>query len=159
MRKWVVIAVVALVVAGALVMILWRGDPVEYHIREYRKAERKLTAPETFLDEVRDTLRKIRSKGLGRKGRLHNEMSEHRAELIRLGYLERGTFVVTNRMPSDVAIAVQKAAMKKGTNWEFFSAATYTNTNVVRVIAVKGMMPTWEEILNEMSQPEGLGGN
>src|SRR5688572_30718059 len=131
-------------------MILPPRDPVAYHIRQYREAERSLTAPETFLDEVRDTLRKIRSQRIGRKGRLHEQMSEHRAALIRLGYLERGTFVVTNGIPSHFAIGVQKAMMKKGTNYEFFSAASYPNTNVVRVIAVKGMMPSWEEVMEEM---------
>jgi hypothetical protein len=149
MRKWVTFGFVIALILLPLLFIHPRNS-IEYHLREYRKAERKLTAQETLLDEMVDTLRKIRSKGLGGQGRLRSRMREHKTALIRLGYLEEQKFVVTNGLPSEFAAAVQKAVSKKGTNWEFFSAATYTNANAVRVIAVKSQMPTYEEILREM---------
>jgi hypothetical protein len=155
-RKRIIIGLLAVVVigVGGFVVVRPNPDSIEYHIRAYREADRKLTAPETFLDKIRDVWRKLRTKRMGRFARLRNEMNEHKAELIRLGYLEERTFSMTNRTFLDVATAVQKAVWKRGTNIEFFGTAT-TNTNTLRVITRKGMMPSWEDVLSEMAPRKG----
>ena len=156
MHKRIIIGLVAVVVIGVGGFVVMRPDrdSIEYHLRAYREADRKLTARETFLDELRDVWRKLRTQRVGRLGRLRNEMNEHKAELIRLGYLEERTFSMTNRTFPDVAMAVQKAVWKRGTNVEFFGTAT-TDTNTLRVITQKGMMPSWEDVLNEMAPRKG----
>ena len=158
MRKWVIIGLVVLVIGGGIVAVVcWsRRDSVEYHIRAYREADRKLSGEETFVDELRDVWRKMWSQRMGRKARLRNEMHQHKEDLIRLGYLEERTFGVSNASLSDVMAAAQKAVLKKGTNSEFFSAATL-GTSAVRVVAAKGMVPTWDEIAQELEKnpPKG----
>ena len=110
-----------------------------------------MSGEETFVDELRDVWRKMWSQGMGRKARLRNEMHQHKEDLIRLGYLEERTFGVTNASLLDVMAAAQKTVLKKGTNSEFFSAAT-VGTNAVRVVAAKGTMPTWDDITQELEK-------
>jgi hypothetical protein len=155
-RKRIIMGLLTVLVIGAGVYVVTRPnqDSIEYHIRAYKEADRRLTAPGTFLDEVRDVWRKLRTQRIGRKGRLRNEMNEHKEELIRLGYLEERTFSMTNRTFHEVAVAVQKAVWKRGTNLEFFGTAT-TETNTLRVMTVKGMMPSWDDVLNEMAPRKG----
>ena len=157
MRKRIIIGLLAVVVVigvAGFVVLRPDRDSIEYHILAHREADRKLTAPETFLDKIRDVWRKLRTQRGGRRERLRNEKNEHKAELVRLGYLEERTFSMTNRTFPDVAMAVQKAVWKRGTNIEFFGTAT-TDTNTLRVITKKGMMPSWEDVLNEMAPPKG----
>ena len=135
------IAVVGFALTGILAVILQlrvrqRNDSVEYHVRGYRETERKVNAPKTFLSDVRDTWRRSRRK-------------KHRSELVRLGYLESRTFPVTNGLTANFAAAVQKVLISKGTNYDFATVAI-SPTNTVKVTTVKGMMPTEEEIMEEM---------
>lgn len=151
MRKRLVIAVAGLLLLTVIFLFLMpRSNSIEYHVRAYRGAERRLTAKETVMDEVKDVLRKIRSKRIGRQGRLRNEMREHKQELIRLGYLEDRTFEATNVTVAELAAAVQKAFLKNGTNYEFFSAAT-VGTTAVYAISAKGMMPDWNQVTRELN--------
>jgi hypothetical protein len=150
-RKRLVIAVAGLLLLTVIFLFLMpRSNSIEYHVRAYREAERRLTAKETVMDEVKDVLRKIRSKRIGRQGRLRNEMREHKQELIRLGYLEDRTFEATNVTVAELAAAVQKAFLKNGTNYEFFSAAT-VGTTAVYAISAKGMMPDWNQVTRELN--------
>ena len=80
-------------------------------------------------------------------------MREHKQELVRLGYLEDKTFEATNATVGELAAAVQKAFLKKGTNYEFFSAATVGST-AVYAISARGMMPDWNEVNRELSAAE-----
>ena len=140
-----------------MAVVCWsQRSSVEYHIRAYREADRKLTGEETFVDELRDVWRKMWSQGMGRKARLRNEMHQHKEDLIRLGYLEERTFGVTNASLLDVMAAAQRAVLKRGTNTEFFSAATL-GTNAVRVVAAKGTMPTWDDIAQELERTAPKG--
>jgi hypothetical protein len=151
MRKRLVIAVVGLLLLIMVFLLAMpRRNSIEYHVRAYREAERRLTAKETVMDEVKDTLRKIRSQRPGRQGRLRNDMREHKQELIRLGYLEDRTFDATNVTVAELAAAVQKAFLKNGTNYEFFSAAT-VGTTAVYAISAKGMMPDWTQVTRELN--------
>ena len=151
MRKRLVIAVAGLLLLTVIFLFLMPpSNSIEYHVRAYREAERRLTAKETVMDEVKDVLRKIRSKRIGRQGRLRNEMREHKQELIRLGYLEDRTFEATNVTVAELAAAVQKAFLKNGTNYEFFSAAT-VGTTAVYAISAKGMMPDWNQVTRELN--------
>jgi hypothetical protein len=155
-RKRIVIGVVAAVLIGVGAYVLPPPrNSVEYHIRAYREAERRLTAKETVIDELRDVWRKIRSKRMGRLGRLRWEMMEHKQELVRLGYLEDQTFDVTTGTVTTLMAAVQKAVLKKGTNYEFFSAGT-VGTTAVYAITVKGMMPSREEVVTELDRQDGV---
>ena len=154
MRKRIVMGAIAAVMIGG--GSFWysnyvqrRGNSIEYHIRAYREAERRLTAKETVIDELKDVWRKVRSKGIGRQGRLRLEMTEHKHELIRLGYLEDRTFDVTTGSVAELAAAVQRAVLKKGTNYEFFSAGT-VGTTAVYAITPRGMMPDPEEVGREL---------
>src|SRR4030095_9167683 len=151
MRTWSLIGVVALLIGGGIAILLFnsRKNSVEYHIQAYREAERQLTAEATLADKVRDSWRKGLGSRMGRNARLRTEMQEHKQDLIRLGYLEEHIFTITNAQVSDAMAAAQKAVLQKGTNWEFLRAGTI-GANGLRVVAVKGMMPNWEDIAKEL---------
>src|SRR5512145_3261062 len=84
MRKWVVLGVILLVIAGSAYFLLRPRDTVEYHKKMFLTAYREEGWTERLWNRVRG----------GSQG--ERRLKKHEDALIRLGYLERKQFVVTN---------------------------------------------------------------
>jgi hypothetical protein len=130
-----------------------RETPVEYHVRKYKDAARRAGGSNRFMDRMHYGWRLILNEPAGR-WEDNREVDNHERALLGLGYLEEREFIVPGVAVSNIGFAVHRTMLKRGTNWEFFHGRM-SGTNGVRIVTVKGKMPTMEEVLGEITS--GIG--
>ena len=141
-------------VIGVGAYVVWDRTPntIEYHTREYSSAQ-KWTKADDLIDKHAPN--RLRSAVLERKWK---RMEEHRRALVKLGYLQESTVVVSNMAASQV---MAKVFIAMGTNnphaldEEFFSfEADSFATNVLKFVAVTQDVSRWMKLIREADVPE-----
>src|SRR5213594_3836470 len=111
MRKRIVIGVVAIIGVGVLVFVVSqpRKGSLEYHKREYFDAQ----PGGGWRDVLRQLLgREPMSREVSKEDQAR--MKFHEKALIKLGYLEEWTFIVSNQPPTNVLNALAGAVGATG---------------------------------------------
>jgi hypothetical protein len=141
-RKWIVIAVVVLGIA--LVFVLKpKRDPIEYHKRAFLTAH-----DEGWVERTWNRLR-------GGEPRYYARLDKHEKALLKLGYLERREFVVTNISSGNPMEVIGWAA---STNIGGIYRITKTADPKSKVIIITGLredMPKWEKLIGELQSRNG----
>src|SRR5687768_11293606 len=121
MRKRIVIGLMGIVVCGGIAaMMVWSPsrNRVEFHIKQYKAAQLRMSDPLGLMDRVRYAMKEL----LGQpRGRLEERkaMMEHERALVRLGYLEERKWIVSNRPAPDVLYILCRAWETKRLKQEF----------------------------------------
>ena len=147
-RRMVMGLLVMVVVVGVVVFFGSRAeeDSVEYHLKAYHEASKG-----TRIDGVRAWFQNLFAKG-GSYSLAPDEVrrDKHRKALLRLGYLEERSFIVSNRPPNLIAWAVRYECA--GLAYQFGTPSGYGDT--VRIVGVKEEMPKWEALVRRFDTPE-----
>ena len=149
MRKRFVISVITMAVIGVATYMLSqpKRGTVEWHLRELR-----------HIDGIVDQwIGRYGSRGMADMNRRQQikEWQSHTDALIKLGFLERRLFTVTNNRPQEIARALWNArAQHPDVNWEF-GGPEYddTTTNELAVMAPPNEMPRWETLIRKADAP------
>ena len=144
MRKRVVIGVVALVVGAGIAAFVFKPseDPIEYHKRKFFEASNG----QSWTERIRN----FRDKILGQTTFSLSELEHHRDALHKLGYLEEREFVFTNRTRDEVmnVMATSSPPGLDPSHLHFYVfEVSVTNTNVLRLLTVKGDLEKWAPYL------------
>ena len=153
MRKWIVIALSAVFAIIGLAVFLKPGEPcMEDHIEGYRAAVRGLPSRPTLRQKVRGVWNAIWGKEATFD---HLAFVTHQEALIRLGYLEERTFVVSNRPVSYVSSNVfQHVVSTQETNMlDFTPNFTHDGTNTIRILTRSEDIPKWEALIRKADVP------
>ncbi len=150
MRKWIVIGGLAIVGFGVLLFVISQPeeDSIEYHRKRYIAEYQGWVWEQELANKVR--------KVVGQKPRWHtntNRMEHHERALIRLGYLDERTVIVSNCLPDKVRATVYKAA----TNWlngPGLLRVEVRETNKVKIVATTRDVPGLEEAARKADVPE-----
>jgi hypothetical protein len=143
MRRRLVIGAIAAVLIGVAAYGLSqpRKGTVEYHLRELRQ-----------IDGVIDAwIRRYGSRAMDDMNRRRQitEWQFHSDALIKLGFLERRLFAVTNNPPDEIATSLWSAcARHPDVSWEF-GGPEYDETGKVAVLAPPAEMSRWEKLIRE----------
>jgi len=138
MRKWVVAGLVALAVgAGAYLLSQPRHGTVEYHEKQLLKLD-NLSRFDSWVDKRGPE----RLQALWVRRRI-KRITFHADALVKLGYLERRSFMISNSTPRNVVVKI----------------LSFSTTNINRIdsigpdnITILGppdQMPTWEMLIRE----------
>jgi hypothetical protein len=146
-RKQIGIALFAVVAVGVLIVVRVRREErsIEWHKQQYVKAG----TGRTWGDQIRELWGRVIGKPYMGEGRL-NRMGRHRRALIRLGYLEDRTFIVSN--PSPFTGGANRPKRVRGPEY-MYGDPTAQGIDRVRIIGVKEEMPQWEALVRKYDTP------
>jgi hypothetical protein len=154
MRKRVVIAVVLLVIGGGIALLLLLQppeSPVEYHVREYQQAQRKIYGKRTFYETIRDETRMYFGHDTD-AGSLAMRMERHEKALLDMGYLEKREFRLTNAPVLTLAVRdlsdLARKELPLDRLWTIGKAPQ--GTNVLMIRAERHDMRKWEEMVRKV---------
>jgi hypothetical protein len=159
-RKRLIIAAIAVVVIGigAYVLSQPRKGTVEWHKKQYLNAMKW-----SWSHRLMVTWDRIRGKGRSPHrildARALERRDEHRAALLRFGYLQERKFWLTNQSARQVAFSVSTKAAEKvlvDERRSFLTLMIYGpgETNLLTLIAVGEDVPIWEELIRKADVPE-----
>jgi hypothetical protein len=156
MRKRIVIGLLAVVVIGVMAYFVSQPQPkrgsVEWHKREFvraRDGKPMMLRLRAAWDRFTSHGNKWRAADYWRRS---EGMQSNRTALIRLGYLEERTFVVSNRPVNEV---ISNAWFNAATNIDvdFIRVNTRRGTNMIEVSTVRGDISKWEELIRNADVP------
>ncbi len=157
MRKRIVIGLLAVVVIGVVAFVLTRPKrgTVEWHKREYVAAKSQLYSEGALIRR----LKRFVADHLGLP-RAYDRMAEHEAALLRLGFLEERTVVVSNRAPSLLLLDAMDidrggSLVDRFNNGErFLDLNIVPGSNAIRVVTTRQDMRFWEEPIRNADVPK-----
>ena len=135
----VVVVVMAIAIGMIAVAVRPEEDSIAYHRKKYSAAYHGWVWDQELVTKAR--------KVLGQQQRWHTDtkrMEHHERALIRLGYLDERTVIVTNCPPEKVRAAVYKAAA----NWRKGVGSLRVEiqkNNRLKIVATKRDVPGLEE--------------
>jgi hypothetical protein len=152
-RKRIIIGLLAAAVIGVVVFLISgpKRGTVEWYKREYLAELNRLHGRESL---VKRFVRGIYEwTGIGQPiGQTERGVVAQENALIKLGYLERREFIITN-LPIGNAVEVigrEAATAIPG----LCRITTGEKTNAVVVTAVREDMPKWDELIRKLDVPE-----
>jgi hypothetical protein len=148
MRKWVVIALIAVSAVCAIAFVLSRPrkGSVQYHKKAFLEAHYSGRLTHWILAHAPKELRSAYSR------RQQDQIEFHRRSLVELGFLTERVFVISNQ-PSEVAnllrlqVQIQGGSLVSGQI--NFAVVRDETTNSVKVTARPADMVELEELIRE----------
>jgi hypothetical protein len=147
-RRRIVIGGVAIIaVIGVLAFSEPRKGSTEWHKREYLRARAG-----RWTDDAVNFVRRALGMGIHSSELDERKRDIHRDALLKLGFLEERTFVVSNR---EADIVAREATRAHPGIWEKQLWTVYLiDTNELMVVDVREEMPQWEELIHKADVPE-----
>lgn len=155
MRKRIIIGLLAIVVIGVVAFVVSqpKKGSVEWHKKEYLAAWKELHG-ETWGEQIKEiaydiTGHRFRPRKLtsAERGRLDKQAESNRVALVRLGYLGKRKFILTNCTPQAVFKSASASEMRGP-----FVTVWYAE-NELGVAAPSDVIIKWEEIVRKLDVP------
>ncbi len=145
MRKRIAILMIAAVVIGVVVVVLFKMQErsIEYHKRAYLDAQNGVGA----LSRIRRSVNYVTRWSLFKAEIPAEKIRSHENALIELGYLEERECYVSNRSPQAVVMPAYRAG-RETLKSDFVRLGT-RGTNIVIVVAPVIDASKWEEFIYE----------
>jgi len=145
MRKWIVVGLVALSFGlGAYLLSQPRHGTVVYHEKQLLKLD-NFSRFDSWLDEhgperLQDLLVRRRLK----------RIAFHADALVKLGYLEKRSFMISNSPPSRVASKILSSSQPTTHINRIYSIGR----DNITILGPPDEMPAWETLIRDAEAPE-----